>query len=209
MPLGADAPAVAGIVLAAGGSTRMGRPKPLLRLRGETLLARAVRAAREGGCTSVTVVVAAGSDSSFVPGAAESARQARAAGARVVENPAWREGIASSIRSGLAAVESDPSIGGVLFLPVDQPFVEPEDVARLIAESAGEEDIAAADYGVVGAPAVFARRHFPALGRLRGDAGARSIIESAKESVRRVPMPSAAIDVDSPEDCRRRGIDAD
>jgi len=199
---------IAAIVLAAGGSTRMGRPKPLLRLHGETLLARAVRAARAGGCARVFVVVAGGSHS----GSGESAilSEARASGADVVVNEASREGVASSIRAGLAAAEGDPSIGGVLVLAVDQPFVGPEDVARLIAGPEEGDAISAADHGngIAGIPAVFPRRCFPALGRLRGDSGARGIIESEK-AARRVPMPSAAIDVDSPEDCRRRGIDAD
>jgi molybdenum cofactor cytidylyltransferase len=203
-----DSARIAAIVLAAGESTRMGRPKPLLRLRGETLLARAVRAAREGGCAPVFVIVAG--DSSCVSGEAAIRSQARSSGAGVVANPGWSEGVASSIRAGLAAVEGDPSIGGVLVLAVDQPFVEPEDVARLIAGSQGGEAIAAADHGngIAGIPAIFPRRYFPALGRLRGDSGARGIIESEK-AARRVPMASAAIDVDSPEDCRRRGIDAD
>jgi len=198
---------IAAIVLAAGASTRMGRAKPLLRLRGETLLARAARAAREGGCAPVFVVVAA--DSSSGSGEAAIPSEGRASGAGIVVNPGWSEGVASSIRAGLAAVESDPSIEGVLILAVDQPFVEPEDVARLIAGSQGGHAIAAADYGngVAGIPVIFPRRSFPALGRLRGDSGARGIIESGKAA--RVPMPSAAIDVDSPEDCRGRGIDAD
>jgi CTP:molybdopterin cytidylyltransferase MocA len=200
---------IGAIVLAAGASTRMGRPKSLLRLRGETLVARAVRATRDGGCAPVVVVVAGDSSSGWGDPAIPS--QARARGAEVVANPGWSEGVASSIRAGLAAVEGDPSIGGILILAVDQPFVEPEDVARLIEGSEGGEAVAAADHGngVAGIPAIFPRRHFPTLGRLRGDAGARAIIEAEKDAARRVPMPSAAIDVDSPEDCRRRGIDAD
>ena len=202
-----DGARIAAIVLAAGASTRMGTPKPLLRLRGETLLARAVRAVRAGGCAFVVVVVPG--EPSSASGESATLSEARSSGALVVANPGWSEGVASSIRAGLAAVEGDPSILGVLVLAVDQPFVEPEDVARLISGSQGAEAIAAADHGngIAGIPALFPRRCFPALGRLRGDSGARGIIESEK-AARRVPMPSAAIDVDSPEDCQRRGIDA-
>jgi len=202
-----DGARIAAIVLAAGASTRMGKPKPLLLLRGETLLARAVRAAREGGCAPVVVIVRG--EPSSGSGEWATLSEARSSGAEVVANPGWSEGVASSIRAGLAAVEGDPSIGGVLVLAVDQPFVEPEDVARLIAGSQGSEAIAAADHGngIAGIPALFPRRYFPALGRLRGDSGARGII-AAEKAARRVPMASAAIDVDSPEDCRRRGIDA-
>jgi molybdenum cofactor cytidylyltransferase len=113
-----------------------------------------------------------------------------------------------SIRAGLAAIEGDPSVDGVLFLAVDQPFVEAGDLSRLISASESGAPIAAADYGngAVGIPALFLRPYFPALKRLDGDAGAKRILESERGSVRLVAMPSAAIDVDSPDDCRRWGI---
>jgi molybdenum cofactor cytidylyltransferase len=209
---------IAAIILAAGGSARMGRPKPLLRFRGETLLARAARAARDGGCAGVWIVTghsiagakdaAAGGTGPETDAAAEIAREARATFAAVVPNPDWRQGMSASIRAGLAAVEGDPSVDGVLFLAADQPFVEAGDIARLISSSESGARIAAADYGngAVGIPALFPRPFFPALERLDGDSGARRILESERDSVRLVAMPSAAIDVDSPDDCRRWGI---
>jgi molybdenum cofactor cytidylyltransferase len=211
-------PSIAAIILAAGGSARMGRPKPLLRLRGESLLARMVRAARDGGCAGVWVVAGhstvgpkdgAASDAGLeTDAAAEIVREARAACAAVVPNPDWRQGMSVSIRAGLAAIEGDPSVDGVLFLAVDQPFVEAGDLSRLVSASKSGAPIAAADYGngAVGIPALFRRSYFPALKRLDGDAGAKRILESERDSVRLVAMPSALIDVDSPDDCRRWGI---
>jgi len=181
----------------------MGSAKPLLRLRGETLLARAVRAARGGGADAI-FVVAGGPDESAREGVV---REARATGADAIVNPAWREGVSTSIRAGLGAVRGDPKMDGAIFLAADQPFVQAEDLLRLV--SAWDRGaLAAADYGngVIGIPAIFSRVHFAALDRLTGDAGARRILESEKSAVRRVPMPSAAIDVDLPEEARRRGI---
>jgi molybdenum cofactor cytidylyltransferase len=210
---------IAAVILAAGGSARMGRPKPLLRFRGESLIARAARAAREGGCAGVWVVTrhstierndgAASDAGQETDTAAEIVREARMALAAVVPNPDWRRGMSASIRAGLAAVKNDPSIEGVLFLAADQPFVEAGDIAHLIAASEAGGPIAAADYGngSVGIPALFTRPYFPALERLDGDSGAKRVLESERASVRRVAMPSAAIDVDSPDDCRRWGIE--
>jgi molybdenum cofactor cytidylyltransferase len=207
-------PSIAAIVLAAGGSERMGRPKPLLRFRGESLLARTVRAARDGGCAAVWVVTrgepAAGGNAAGPTGdSAAIIEEARAERAIVVASPEWWQGISASIRAGLAAVEGDPSVDGVLFLAADQPFVEAEDIARLISASESGAPIAAADYGngAVGIPALFRRPYFPALERLEGDSGAKSVLQSERDSVRLVTVPSAAIDVDSPDDCRRWGIE--
>jgi molybdenum cofactor cytidylyltransferase len=178
-----------------------------------------VRAARDGGCAGVWVVAGhspvgpkdgAASDAGRgeTNAAAEIVREARSALAAVVPNPDWRQGMSVSIRAGLAAIEGDPSVDGVLFLAVDQPFVEAGDLSRLISASESGAPIAAADYGngAVGIPALFLRPYFPALKRLDGDAGAKRILESERGSVRLVAMPSAAIDVDSPDDCRRWGI---
>jgi len=195
---------VAAIVLAGGGSARMGRAKPLLLLRGETLVARAARAARGGGA-GVVFVVAGGPDETAREGVI---REAGAAGADVIVNPGWREGISTSIRAGLAAVESDPRIDGVIYLAADQPFVEAEDVGRLISAWEAGAPIAAADYGngEAGVPALFGRRYFSALDGLEGDEGARKIVASERAAARLVPMPSASIDVDTPDDRLRWGL---
>ena len=172
---------VAAVVLAAGASSRLGRPKQEIVFRGETLLERAVRAASEA--SDEVIVVAA----SAVPSAA-----------RVVVNEHPEEGIASSIRAGVAAV---PAGMRVLIVLVDQPLVTP---AHLRALTASDAAIVATGYaGIAGVPAVFAPEFRPPLLALRGDRGARVIIEANRERVALVPFEDAVVDIDTAEDLER------
>ena len=182
----------AAIILAAGGSTRFGSPKPLVRIAGETLVARAVRIAAEAGCLSVLAVV---HDAAV-------ARAAENAGGEAVDNPRWEAGIASSIAAGIARAEANPEIDAVMILACDQAVVTADDLRRLRRAFDPEAFAAAADYlnGASGIPAVFGRAAFPALSALEGDAGAKVLLEQHRKRVRFVPMPGAALDVDRPED---------
>src|SRR5690606_33929109 len=113
---------VAGIVLAAGRSRRMGRPKPLLDAGGESFIARAVAVLRAGGCTRVVAVV---------PAAGERVAQAaETAGADVARNPDADSEQADSLRLALRHVSGD--VIGILVLPVDHPLVRDATVAALI-----------------------------------------------------------------------------
>jgi CTP:molybdopterin cytidylyltransferase MocA len=120
--------------------------------------------------------------------------------ASVVINRDWREGIASSIRAGVARLPS--SCGAVLLMLADQAAVTSEDLKRLAGVWRRQPDyIAAARYGTTtGVPAIFPRSTFADLGALRGDVGARALLQRNPDRVVRVPMASAAIDVDTPED---------
>jgi molybdenum cofactor cytidylyltransferase len=128
-----------------------------------------------------------------------------------VLNDGFEEGIASSIRAGVAAVgASTRSCDGVLLLLVDQPRVDAALLRRLLArfEEGGGERIAACAYGGgVGAPAVFPRAHFDALAALRGDRGAKAVLQGERERVLEVPFPGGALDLDTPEDLARLGAD--
>jgi molybdenum cofactor cytidylyltransferase len=120
--------------------------------------------------------------------------------ASVVINRSWREGIASSIRAGVARLP--PSCTAVLLLLVDQAAVTGEDLKRLVgAWRRQPEHIVAARYGTTtGVPAIFPRSSFSDLQALRGDMGARALLQRNPDRVVRVPMPSAALDIDTPED---------
>lgn len=117
--LPAIGPPPAGLVLSAGASSRMGRPKALLRLDGETFVERLCRLMREAGCGEVVVVVGAH---------AEAIRPAVPGWARVVINPEWRRGMRSSLRAGLRALPPGP----VILTHVDRPLVEPRTLTRLM-----------------------------------------------------------------------------
>ena len=188
----AEIPALHALVLAAGESRRFGSAKQLVRLQGRPLLHLAVSRATEVAGQAVTVVLGAR--------AAELAPLLRHSSAAIVINRDWAEGIASSIRTGLAHVP--PSCEGVLILLADQAAVTAEDLRRLIAAWRRQSScIAAAQYEMTtGVPAVFPRADFAALMALRGDQGARALLRHPSERIVRVPMAAAAIDIDTPED---------
>jgi molybdenum cofactor cytidylyltransferase len=180
------------IVLAAGASTRFGSPKQLVRVNGRPLMHLAVAHAVEVAGHSVTVVLGAN--------AAELAPLLKHTPASVIVNRDWHEGLGSSIRAGVARVPG--SCTAVLLLLADQAAVTTEDLRRLIgAWRRQPEYIVAAQYsGTVGAPAIFPRSRFADLAGLRGDSGARSVFMRNPDRVVRVPMESAALDIDTPED---------
>jgi CTP:molybdopterin cytidylyltransferase MocA len=169
----------AAVILAAGASTRLGRPKQLITLAGETLLERAVRVATEADCWPIVVVLGAE--------AGQILAQCSLRSVAVLTNPWWQEGMASSVRLGVAAVSS---WDGVVLMTCDQPAVTPEHLHRLM--SAG--GLTASGYaGSRGVPAYFPASSFPQLMELTGDSGARSLLHSATA----VPLADGELDLDT------------
>jgi CTP:molybdopterin cytidylyltransferase MocA len=180
------------VVLAAGPSTRFGSAKQLVRVGGRPLLHTAVTRAAEVTGNALIVVLGAG--------AAELAPLLKHSPGSVVVNHEWREGLASSIRAGVARLPA--ACAGVMLVLADQAAVSADDLRRLAGSWRKQPQyIAAAMYaGTCGAPAIFPRSAFRELGELRGDAGARMLLRRNADRMVRVPMPSAALDVDTPED---------
>ncbi|MBS0364781.1 MAG: nucleotidyltransferase family protein [Proteobacteria bacterium] len=180
------------MVLAAGASTRFGSPKQLVRVNGRPLLHAAATRAAEVTGSAVIVVLGSGAD--------QISSLLRHTTGTVVINRDWREGIASSIRVGMSHLP--PACEAVLLMLADQAAVTADDLKRLAgAWRRQTQYLVAASYeGTVGVPAIFPRGHFPELARLRGDAGARGLLRGHTERLVRVPMPSAAVDIDTPED---------
>jgi molybdenum cofactor cytidylyltransferase len=186
------------VILAAGASRRMGRPKALLEVGGRPLVARAAEAALRAPVWPVVVVV--GAEAGLI----------RAALARlpvlVIENPAWSEGMASSLRAGLATLRQfSRHLDGALVALCDQPAFSAEVIGRLIAaQRETGRTIAAARYdGRCGAPALFLREHFDALAALTGEEGARLLLNGEPSRVAAVDLPELAADLDTPEDYER------
>lgn len=189
------------IVLAAGNATRFGSPKLLVEVGGIPMIVRATRtAAAVAGREAVTVVLGAQ--------AAQSATLVSREPVNVVFNPHFDEGIATSIRAGVAQVPAGTS--AVMILLADQVAVTDDDLRRLVAhwiEHPGR--IVAARYrGTTGAPAIFPAAFFPVLVGLTGDRGARTLLALHADRVVAVSMPSAAIDVDTPADVTAVGSHA-
>jgi molybdenum cofactor cytidylyltransferase len=180
------------VVLAAGASTRFGSPKQLVRVAGRPLLHSAIAHAADVAGSAVSVVLGAH--------AAELTPLLTHSQALIVINRDWREGIASSIRAGVSRLP--PSCNAVLLMLADQAAITAEDLKRLVSTWRRQPDyIVAARYGMTtGVPAVFPRSVFSDLAALRGDMGARVLLQRNPDRVVRVPMASAAIDIDTPED---------
>jgi molybdenum cofactor cytidylyltransferase len=183
---------VAGIVLAAGASRRLGEAKQMVRLGDETLLQRAVRVADEAGLKPIFVVV--------------SGEQAVEFGVTLLAhcsallNEGAQEGMASSIRVGVAkAIEI--GVKGIVVLACDQPAVTAAHLRELFVT---DERVMASSYaGRRGVPAYFPAHVFPELMELQGDAGARSLLQEAQC----VELANGELDVDTAEDLERaRGL---
>ena len=186
---------IAGIVLAAGGSTRMGRPKMLLPFGGGTVLSATVAALLQSRLDRVVVVL--GAESERVRREAGLAEDPRL---RVVVNASWDEGMGSSLRRG---VEEAPDAESVLIALGDQPGMTAERVnAVLDAFRPGVRLVVPVSGAVPAHPVLFARALFPELRSLTGDAGAREVVRRHwEEAVRFAAEPLA--DVDTEEDYRR------
>jgi CTP:molybdopterin cytidylyltransferase MocA len=120
--------------------------------------------------------------------------------ASVIVNRFWEEGMSASLRFGVASLP--PGCDAVLVLLGDQVGVNADDLKRLAAAWKGEQSLIAASVYEqrVGVPAIFPRLCFSELAELRGDRGARSVLERNSYRLIRVPMSNAAIDLDTPED---------
>jgi molybdenum cofactor cytidylyltransferase len=182
------------VVLAAGGSSRMGSVKQLLEVEGKTFVARAVDAALASQARPIAVVVGANAREVL------SAVVDRAVIA--VHNPDWAEGIASSIRAGMAAlVEAEPALDAVLIAPCDPPGLSAQVINSLATLHRSTGLISASRYaGRNGAPAVFGRDLFAALAALSGDEGARGMLNSGARDVASLDLPELACDIDTPSD---------
>jgi molybdenum cofactor cytidylyltransferase len=186
---------VGAVILAAGGSARLGFPKQLIQYRGKTLVRRAIDTVESVPCRPLILVVGSHAD--------EVSKEARGTSCLIVPNPDWEAGLGTSIRAGLnAALEIEPELRALFLLLCDQYAVNKDHLRALIKT---RMDIAcaivASEYsGTIGVPAVFDRSCFAELLALPDDSGAKSVILKDRARVGAVSFPEGTADVDSPED---------
>jgi len=184
---------VAGLLLAAGSGSRLGQPKALVVLAGQSLAARGIALLRAGGADPIVVVT----------GAAELAD--RPGDVICVHNPDWPTGMGSSLAAGLAAAPEGCDAAVVAL--ADQPLVGAESVRRLIAAHQAGASVAVACYeGQPRNPVLLGREHWPEVVALAsGDVGARPFLRKHPDLVTLVECADTGRpdDIDSPEDLAR------
>lgn len=177
---------IAAIILAAGSSQRLGRPKQNEILAGETLLQRAIRTATNAGLSPIVIVIR-GSIHPALPPESE---------VEAVINPNPDEGIASSIRCGIEAVSLCDAVGAVI-MTCDQPAVTARHLRALVVD---ENRITGSCYmQTVGVPAYFPKDAFVRLKQLQGDSGARTVLQGAYS----ISAEYLELDVDTQQDLDR------
>lgn len=183
------------ILLAAGASSRLGRPKQLLSFNGSTLLRNAACAAVSSGADRIVIVLGAG--------AADMKNEVRDLPLDIVINEKYEKGMASSIVTGLTfLIKKYPVLDGMVIMLCDQPFADAVHIRRLVdGHKMSGCPVAASFYkNRKGVPAFFHKELFRDLLQLKGDKGARDIIRKYENRSASVPFPLGAIDIDSPEE---------
>lgn len=183
------------IILAAGNSMRLGRPKQLLSYQQNCLLKRIVEEAMAVPNTLTLVVT--GYKSELME------EEIADTGVKTVFNPDWQEGMASSIRQGVETLkELLPHLDSCIISVCDQPHVTRDVFKALIKKHlhSGEELIASAYADTLGTPALFRRNYFKDLMLLNGREGAKKIFLQYPGEVSKVPFEKGAIDIDTEED---------
>ncbi|HEX4849884.1 MAG TPA: nucleotidyltransferase family protein, partial [Puia sp.] len=183
------------ILLAAGSSNRLGQPKQLLLVNGKPLIVQMADVAFDSHCDQVFVVLGAYQEA--IIGNLDQSRLI------IIPNPIWEEGVASSIRIGVAeALKKLPSLSGIVFMTCDQPFVSSSLINNLIErkEKTAKPMVASAYRDTMGIPAIFDKQYFPDLMKLKGQEGAKKIFTAHRGSVETISFPQGYIDIDTWED---------
>ncbi|HLU99736.1 MAG TPA: nucleotidyltransferase family protein [Acidobacteriota bacterium] len=187
------------IILAAGESSRLGRPKQLLTFQGESLLRRSTRVALEARCGPVIVVLGFAAQQ-MVP-------ELENLPVQMVINQDWKDGMASSLRAALRAVPKEAD--AALLMLCDQPGVDVDTLRKMNSRFEQGAAIVACSYrGVMGVPALFSREFFGELNQLKGDRGARSVLHRHRAEMEVIDCPGAALDIDTEAEYRQLIQDA-
>lgn len=183
------------IILAAGASTRLGRSKQTLPYQSSTLLKHTIKEALDAAVGPVIVVTGANEK--------EVAEHIREEPVTMVHNKEHREGIASSIKTGIHEIQIRYNdCTSIILMVCDQPHINKNILQSLVETSraTGKPITASAYKDTIGVPALFDKTFFPELLSLQGDEGGKKVILSHQSSVAVVPFPSGEIDIDTPGD---------
>jgi molybdenum cofactor cytidylyltransferase len=183
------------VILAAGSSSRLGEPKQLLPYDDKNLLQHTIDVAENSDINSVIIVLGANADLI--------AKEITKIDAHLIENKEWKEGMASSVRTGLnELLKISPETDAVIFMVCDQPHVSTMIIDGLIKiqRESGKPIVACNYLETMGPPALFHRSLFNELKQLKGDVGARKIIQQHNDEVATLLFTEGKTDIDTKED---------
>jgi|UniRef100_UPI0040485BEE molybdenum cofactor cytidylyltransferase len=185
------------ILLAAGSSSRLGKPKQLINYQGKTLIQHSIEAAQHSAAHDLVVVlgcnpdlIQTGIESKAVP---------------VLVHAHWKEGMSSSMQCGLRYLIETSQPDQVILMLCDQPYVTQELLDQLInvKKDSGIGIVACSYAGTAGVPALFDQFYFPELLALKGAEGAKKVILNHQADTVLVDFPLGAVDLDTEEDVRK------
>ena len=183
------------VILAAGASVRMGRPKQVLPYRGQTLIRWAVGTALASVCHPVVVVIGAHAELMK--------KELECLPVSIAENSEWNCGISSSIRLGVQTLAaSGREVDAAVIMLCDQPFVTVGVVNALVEtrRMTGKMIVASAYGEARGVPALFSKELFGEITALKGNEGAKQVIAKHADDVATVCFPEGAVDIDTPQE---------
>jgi molybdenum cofactor cytidylyltransferase len=185
------------ILLAAGSSSRLGRPKQLINYQGKTLIQKAIDEANKSQAESLVVMLGANAElikTGFEPSSAP-----------FIINSDWQHGMSSSMQCGLRYLLETSQVEQVILMLCDQPYVSQELLDQLInlKKASGKGIVACSYAGTVGVPALFDQTYFPELFALKGTEGAKKVILNHQKDTFLVDFPLGAIDLDTEKDVQK------
>ena len=185
------------ILLAAGSSSRLGRPKQLIEFQGKKLIQKAIEEAQKSKADSLVVVL--GWNPELIKSTFDSKQ------IPFVINENWEEGMASSMQTGLRFLIEKEHPDQVILMLVDQPFVDADLLNSLILEKekSGKGIVACSYSDTLGVPAIFDRAYFDEMLSLKGSEGAKKVIMKNRAEVFAVDFPLGAMDLDTEGDLER------
>ena len=185
------------ILLAAGSSSRLGRPKQLINYQGKTLIQNSIEAAQHSAADDLIVVL--GSNSDLIQTGIESKEVS------VLVHAHWEDGMSSSMQCGLRHLIESSQVNQVILMLCDQPYVSQGllDQLMLDKKASGKGIVACSYAGTVGVPALFDQKYFPELLALKGTEGAKKVILTHQADTFLVDFPLGAVDLDTEEDVQK------
>lgn len=185
------------LLLAAGASSRMGKPKMFLTYQGKTLLQHTVEVA---AVINHPVFVVTGEHTQAI------ATSLQSYNVQLIHNEQWQEGMGSSIAAGVTGIVQagyDPDV--IIIAVCDQPFITADLLQQMIAvnKQSGKGMVGCAYSDTIGTPVLFDKKYRTALQGFSGQQGAKRLLQQFPDDVAVVPFPLGSIDIDTPEDYER------